>query len=199
MNRGYLAAGAVIVVAAVVGLFVLLRADDEPVAQAPKPQKIEDTDPGKPRNRVVPVLRQDGASAPPRTPGDPGARDHRAPDRAAAPPPPPRADPPAGRRINVQVTSDLSQVLRPALHECAANLAPGAAGAASRIEGQIIISIKDHQATVTSAEFQLRDISDAAQADVQQCLVQRAVGLTATAGDEQDIDGYPITVSLRWP
>lgn len=203
MNRGYLAAGTVIVVAAVVGLFALLRTDDEPVAQAPapRPQKIEDRDPGKSRNRLVPELRQDRASTPRPTSGDPGARDHREAGRTVQPPPPtpPRADPPAGRKINVQVTSDLSQVLRPALQECAANLAPGAAGATSRIEGEIIVSIKDHQATVTSANFQLRDISETAQADVQQCLVQRAVGVTASAGDEQDVDGYPITVSLRWP
>ncbi|HEX3764663.1 MAG TPA: hypothetical protein VHW23_38475 [Kofleriaceae bacterium] len=204
MKRGYLAAGVVIVVVAVVGLFVLLRTDNEPDPQrevsASKPQKIEDADPGKPRNRVVPALRQDGASAPGRTPADPGARDHRAPQHAVTePPPPPRADPPAGRKINIQVTSDLSQVLRPALQECAANLAPGAAGATSRIEGEIVVSIKDHQATVTAANFQLRDIAEAAQADVQQCLVQRAVGVTASAGDEQDVDSYPITVSLRWP
>jgi len=204
MNRGYLAAGTVIVVAAVVGLYVLLRTDGDPPARreasAPEPQKIEDRDPGKPRNHLVPVLRQDGASAPGRTSGDPGARDHRTAERpAAASPPPPPADPPAGRRINVQVTSDLSQVLRPALQECAASLAPGAAGATSRIEGQVVISIKDHQATVTSANFQLQDIAEAAQADVKQCLMQRAVGVTATAGDEQDVDSYPITVSLRWP
>jgi hypothetical protein len=202
MKRGYLAAGAVVLVAAVIGLYVTLGTDDPPVAQReePKPQKIEDRVPGKPRNHVVPELRQDGHSSPGRTSEDPGERDHRAPERAAAePPPPPRADPPAGRKINVQVTSDLSQVLRPALQECASSLAPGAAGATSRVEGQIFISIKDHQATVTSANFQLRDIAETAQADVQQCLVQRAVGVTAAAGDEQDLDGYPITVSLRWP
>lgn len=203
MNRGYLAAGTVIVVAAVVGLYVMLHTDEpSPPREAavPKPQKMEDRDPGKTRNRLVPELRQDGASSPHLPPGDPGARDHRVPERAAAePPPPPHADPPAGRKINIQVTSDLSQVLRPALQECAANLAPGAAGATSRIEGQIFVAIKDHQATVTSADFQLRDIAEAAQPDIKQCLMQRAVGVTATAGDEQDVDSYPITVSLRWP
>jgi hypothetical protein len=203
MNRGTLALGAAIVVAAVIGLYVLLRADSEPApapAQRDHPDhpdpKIADTDPGKSRNRVVPVLRHDGSAAPGRTAG-PGVRDHRGPERAAVEPPPP--DVPAGRKIHVQVTSDLSQVLRPALQECAANLAPGTAGDTSRVEGQVVIAIKDHQATVTSASFQLHDFAEAAQPGIQHCLVQHAVGVTAPAGNEPDIDSYPITVSLRWP
>lgn len=205
MSRGTLALGAAIVAAAVIGLYVLLRADRAPVDREPAPapvrpeprdQRITDSEPGKARNRSVPVLRQDGSAAPGRPTGQLGTRDHRAPERAAEPPPP---DPPAGRKINIQITSDLSQVLRPALQECAANLAPGVAGDRSRVEGQVVIAIKDHQATVTSASFQLRDFAEAAQAEIKQCLVQRAVGVTAPAGDEPDVDSYPITVSLRWP
>jgi hypothetical protein len=201
MNRATLALGAAIVVAAVIGLWVLLRTDREPVTAPARPdlpdQRIADSQPGKARNRSVPVLRLDGSAAPGRPTGALGARDHRAPEHAAAEPPPP--DPPAGRRINIQVTSDLSQVLRPALQECAASLASGAAGDLSRVDGQVVIAIKDHQATVTSASFQLHDFAEAAQADLKQCLVQRAIGVTAPAGDEPDVDSYPITVSLRWP
>jgi hypothetical protein len=200
MRRGTLVLGAAIVVAAVIGLYILLRTDSPP-APAPAPrdppdQKIADTGPGKARNRPAPVLRQDGSAAPGRTAGPSSPRDHRAAEPAAVDPP---SDPPAGRRINVQVTSDLSQVLRPALQECAANLVPGTAGDLSRVDGQVVIAIKDHQATVTSASFQLHDFAEAAQADIQQCLVQRAVGVTAPAGDEPDVDSYPITISLRWP
>ena len=203
MTRGPLvlgAAGAAIIVAAVIGLYVLLRTDSAPAPAPPRhdlpDQTIADDAPGKARNRAVPGLRQDGSAAPGRTAGQPSTRDHRTAEHAAADSPP---DPPAGRTINVQVTSDLSQVLRPALQECAANLAPGTAGDLSRVEGQVVIAIKDHQATVTSASFQLHDFAEAAQADIKQCLVQRAVGVTAPAGDEPDIDSYPITVSLRWP
>ncbi|HEX3482746.1 MAG TPA: hypothetical protein VHT91_47380 [Kofleriaceae bacterium] len=199
MRRGTLAVGAAIVVAAVIGLYILLRADSQPAPvpahRDPPDQRIADVGPGKARNRPVPVLRQDGSAAPGRTAGPLSSHDHRAAEPAAVDPPP---DPPAGRRINVQVTSDLSQVLRSALQECAANLAPGTAGDLSRVEGQVVIAIKDHQASVTSASFQLHDFAEAAQADIQQCLVQRAVGVTAPA-DEPDIDSYPITVSLRWP
>jgi hypothetical protein len=200
MRRGTLALGAAIVVAAVIGLYILLRADSQPALVPPRhdlpDQRIADARPGKAWNRPVPVLWQDGSAAPGRTAGPSSPRDHRTADPAAVDPPPP--DPPAGRRINIQVTSDLSQVLRSALQECAANLAPGAAGDLSRVDGQVVIAIKDHQAGVTSASFQLHDFAEAAQADIQQCLAQRAVGVTAPA-DEPDIDSYPITVSLRWP
>ena len=204
MTRGPLvlgAAGAVIVVAAVIGLYVLLRTDSAPAPAPPRhdqpDQRIADDGSGKARNRAVPVLRQDGSAAPGRTAGQPSTRDHRTAEHAAADPRPP--DPPAGRKINVQVTSDLSQVLRPALQACAANLAPGAAGDLSRVDGQVVIAIKDHQASVISASFQLHDFAEAAQADIKQCLVQHAVGVTVPAGDEPDIDSYPITISLRWP
>jgi hypothetical protein len=200
VKRGTLALGAAIVVAAVIGLYVLLRTDSAPAPARTHrdvpDQRIADTGPGKARNRPVPVLRQDGSAAPGSTAGQPSTRDHRAAEHAAVDPPP---DPPAGRRINVQVTSDLSQVLRPALQECAANLAPGTAGDLSRVDGQVVIAIKDHQAIVISASFRLHDFAEAAQADITQCLVQHAVGVAALAGDEPDIDSYPITVSLRWP
>lgn len=199
MRRGTLALAAAIVVAAVIGLYVMLRTDEPaptPVLPEPPDQTIPATEPGKARNRVAPVLRPDGSAAPARRVGELGVRDHRAPEHVAADPPP---DPPAGHKINVQVTSGLAQVLRPALQECAANLAPGVAGDTSRIEGQVVIAIKNHQATVTSASFQLHDFAEAAQDGIKQCLVQRAVGVSSSAGDEPDIDSYPITVSLRWP
>jgi hypothetical protein len=201
MSRGTLAVVAAIVVAAVIGLYIVLSTDTAPAPVRPgRPdQRIADTQAGKARNRVVPALRLDGSAAPTRPVGAQGVRDHRAPERAAPAAPEQPPDPPAGHKINVQVTSDLSQVLRPALQDCATNLAPGVAGDTSRVEGQIVIAIKNHQATVTSASFQLRDFAEAAQADLKQCLVQRAVGVTAPAGDEPDIDGYPIVVSLRWP
>jgi hypothetical protein len=197
-----LAVVAAVVVAAVIGLYITLRTDSAPApVSAPVPperpdQRIADTEPGKARNRVAPAIRLDGSAAPTRPVGAQGVRDHRAPEPVAPEQPP---DPPAGHKINVQVTSDLSQILRTALQDCATNLAPGAAGETSRIEGQIVVAIKDHQATVTSVSFQLRDFAEAAQADLKQCLAQRAIGVTSPAGNEPDIDSYPITVSLRWP
>jgi hypothetical protein len=82
---------------------------------------------------------------------------------------------------------------------CAASLPREARSERSRVEGQITIAIKDHLATVTAAAFQLRDIAEPAQAEVKQCLTQRAVGLTAPAGDEADLDSYGISLSLALP
>jgi len=200
MTRGTLALGAGLVVAAALGLYIMIGASDDPASAPPqRGQKIEATDPGKPRNR--PALPA-GSAAAVGPSGERAVRDHRAGElsQSELPPASPRApSPPSGRQIDSHVTSDLSQNLRPALKECAANLAPEVFGKKSRIEGEILISIKDHQATVTAANFQLRDIAEAAQPQIMQCLVQRAVGSTSPAGDEADVEGYRIGVSLRWP
>jgi len=141
------------------------------------------------------------------TAGQPVVHDHRSPVPAASePPPPPPSEPPAtipppspDRAAATQITQVLSRRLPPALQECAANLQPSQHGARSRIQGEIQIAIKDHQATITSATFQLRDVNDAVQDEIKRCLVQHAVGVTAPAGDEADIDNRAISVSLRWP
>jgi hypothetical protein len=78
-------------------------------------------------------------------------------------------------------------------------LQPDAHGPKSRIVGEIKIAIKDHQAAITSADFQLRDVADAMQATIKQCLVQHAVGIVAPADDEADVDSRAVSVSLRWP
>jgi hypothetical protein len=206
VNRGVaIAIGAAIVLAAVIGLVLLLRADaDAPVVRPADPaphydQKIADRDAGK--TRIVPIRRVPAdASA-----GDPptiesNTRDHRAPehtsDEPPPPPPPTRRD---GRRVNVSVTSSLSQGIQPVLQECAAAAPPGAATDTARVEGEILIAIRDHQAQVTTANLRLNGFAEAAQPAIQQCLQQRVVGLTAPASDETDIDGYAITVSMRWP
>jgi hypothetical protein len=209
MTRGTLALAAGFVIAALFALYVLLATDSDPVATPARSeppdrdQKIAEPAAGKPRLPPARVQQPDGDA--PETIGAPHVRDHRGGAHSqselppAAPPAPAVRTPPDGRQINSQVTMSLSQKLRPALKECAANLAPDAAGKQSRIEGEITVSIKDHQATITAANFQLRDIAEAAKPGIQQCLVQRAVGFTASAGDESDVDGYPITLSLRFP
>jgi len=202
MSRGALALGAGLVVAAGLGLYIMISASDDPAGAPPPPprdQKIADPDPGKPRNR--PALPA-GSAAAVAVSGERNVRDHRTGElsQSELPPASPLApSPPAGRQIDSHVTSDLSLNLQPALKECAANLAPEVFGKQSRIEGEIFVSIKDHQATVTAANFQLRDVAEAARPVITQCLVQRAVGSTSPAGTEADVEGYRIAVSLRWP
>lgn len=204
MTRGYLALGAAIVLAAAIGLYVMLRADGDapPPDHATPGQRIATDDPGKTRIPTTPPARLPKPPDPTdQTIGERRIRDHRAPEHTEPEPevPAPTRPAPEGRRIDAHVTSTLAQKLRPSLEECAANLPPDSHGAKSRVEGEIVIAIKDHQATVTSASFQLRDFAEAVQPAIKQCLVQHTVGFAAPAGDEADLEGYPIALSLRWP
>jgi hypothetical protein len=204
MNRGFLVLGAAVLLAAVIGLYVALRTDDPPVDRASPVavdhKRITDPGPGKPRKipdgpAIVPERNPASAE---HTVGQTRIRDHRTGDQAPPEIPPP-SHPPRGREIATQITGDLGQQIRPLLRACTRSLPPEAHTEKSRVEGQITIAIKDHQATVTAAAFQLRDIAEAAQAEVKQCLTQRAVGLTAPASNEADLDGYAISVSLALP
>jgi len=198
MNRGILALGAAAVLAAAIGLYVVLRADDDGAAERtvsgsvdPAPvQKFAETVPGKPRIRSG-IATEHGT-------GDVRVRDHRAGEHTpiAIPPRPPRPD---GREIPSQLTSKLGLGIRPQLRQCAAGIPAEARGAKPRIEGEILISIKDHQATVTSATLKLRDVAEEAKADAEQCLARAALGFVAPAGDESDLDDYSITLSLTLP
>jgi len=202
MKRIYLAFAAAVVLVAVIGLVIQLVSDEAPPTTAKAPAAA---DPGKPRRAPVPASSihagDAGSSAPT---GPPVIHDHRTPAPAASEPaasetPPPVPPPQGDRAAATQLTQVLSQRLPAALQECAANLQPAQHGARSRVEGEIRIAIKDHEATITSAAFQLRDVSDAVQDEIKRCLVQHAVGVTAPAGDEADIDNRAISVSLRWP
>jgi hypothetical protein len=205
MKRIYLAVAAVVVIAAVIGLVVMLRADDAPTERASPPPAptVAARDPGKPRLAPAPdpQPQPSGRPAIDSSIGDQRIRDHRAGEHAPTEPPTPTQPPPpqGDRPVAALVTQALSQKLQPSLQECAANLQPDAHGAKSRVEGEIRVAIKDHQATIVSAAFQLRDIADAVQEPIKQCLVQHAVGLVAPATDEADIESYAITVSMRWP
>jgi len=200
MKPIYLALAAAVVIALVIGLVVLLREEPSTERASPAPAPaVAASDPGKPRLPSAPAAQPQGPPASDYTIGDHRIRDHRAGEHAPTEPPPPRQPPQGDRQIAAMVTEGLSQKLRPSLQECAANLRPDAHGAKSRVQGEIRVAIKDHQATIISASFQLRDIADAVQEPIEQCLVQHAVGLVAPAADEADIESYTITVSMRWP
>lgn len=196
MNRGILALGAAVVLAAAIGLYVLLRADDDgpearPSAGSTEPssvQKFAGAEPNRPR-LPSPTEYRAGATR---------VRDHRAGEHTPiqAPPRIPRPD---GREIPSTLTSSLGRGIRTALRPCAAGIAPSALGPRPRIEGQILVSIRDHQATVTSSTLKLRDVADDARAQAEECLARSAVGFVAPAGDEPDIDDYSITLSLTLP
>jgi len=207
MNRGYLALGAAAVVAALIGLYLALSVgtSDDPAADraAPGPahpptiQKIAEAQaaPGKPR--ITPAPRSGSATE--YLQGETRVRDHRAGEHGAFelnPAPPRRLE---RRDTAPQLSTDLAQRIRPLLRDCTASVPPEVRGDKPRVEGEVIVAIKDHQATITSAALALRDVPETAQVEARQCLARSAVGLVASAGDAADVDGYPITLSLSVP
>lgn len=212
MNRGYLALGAALVLAAVIGLYVVLLRDDGAGAQhdpaGPKIAEVARVDHGKPGVTVTPTApREDsrpaasggqGTKVSEYTIGGVRVRDHRSGDRAPVDIPP-AIHPPEGRKIPSQLTSGIAQRLRTVMAECAASVPAEARGAASRIEGEIQIAIKDHHATITSATYQARDVDGEAQGAIKRCMEQKSVGVATPSGDEADVEGYAITLSFRLP
>ena len=204
MNRGYLVLGAAVVLAAVIGLYAALGSgDDTAVARAPGDPKTTEPDrAGRDAVRpahVRPALPAGaGSGASEYMIGDIRVRDHRSGERAPIDVPP-AIHPPEGRKIPSQLTSDLAQRLRVVMAECAVGVPPEARGKAPRLEGEVMMSIKDHQATVTRATFELRDLASASQDPVKQCMEQKSVGVATPSGDEPDVSGYPITLSFRLP
>jgi hypothetical protein len=211
MNRRYLALGAAIVVVAVIGLYVASRRSDPGGDTAANDDLIgpknPEADPGKPKIKVTqtasgtsprPELTGAGSAVSDYMVGGVRIRDHRSGDHAPVDLPP-VIHPPQGRKIPSQLTSDIAQKLRAVTTACTASMPAAGRGPQARLEGEIKIAIKDHQAEVTSATFQLRDVAGGADSPVKQCMEQKSVGVTTPAGDEPDVEGYAISLSLRVP
>lgn len=207
-----LAAVALIVVVAVFVALVALRGDGDPVEErAPTVPKITQADSGNSGN-VDKVTRRAGAAtadamqdlhARPRAVtdymvGDARVRDHRSGERAPIEVPP-AVHAPGGRKIPSQLTSAIAQEVRVAMAACAASLPATARGSAPRLDGTIAIAIRAGKATITSARVQLREVERVAAAAIEQCIEQRSVAVTASAGDEADVEDYPVTLAFRLP
>jgi len=214
MNRRYLALGVAIVVVAAIGLYVASRRSDPGGTTAahegpgsPGDPKKPEADPGTPKIKVTqtpagtnprPELTGSGSAVSDYMVGGVRIRDHRSGDHAPVDVPP-SIHPPQGRKIPSQLTSDIAQQLRSVTTACTASLPTAERGPQARLEGEIKIAIKDHQVQVTSATFQPRDLAGGADGPVKQCMEQKALGVTTPAGDEPDVEGYSISLSLRVP
>jgi hypothetical protein len=125
-------------------------------------------------------------------------RDHRTGDTAPRDMPHP-AHPPEARRIPAALTQAITNKLRPVVMECAASIPPEARGTTPRIDGQLVIAIRNKQVSVTKTVVKLRDIAGASAEPVQQCIEQKSLGLMTPAGDEADLEDYGIALSFRVP
>jgi hypothetical protein len=206
MNRGTLAIGLVIVVAAGVALYVATQRDDATsVGAAPAPRNADvvaggGAPMGRERaGRAAPLLPSPGAAnASDYMVGDVRVRDHRSGDHDKTDVEP-VIHPPTGPRIDSKLSSEIARSMRGVVAECAALVPAGERGAKPRFEGQIKIAVARGSATITSAQIRLRDTTGDSITAAQQCLEQKVIGISTPSGNEPDIEDYGITLSLRLP
>lgn len=196
------ALGLVVIIAAV-GLHVEM-AGSGPVAAAPRnaEQAIGAASPipsrpPDPADRAARAAATESPSGSDYTVGDVRIRDHRAGTHEQLDVAP-VIHAPSGIKIASQLSSDIAKSLRSVVAECAAAVPADARGPKARFEGQLKIAIKDRRATITSAAIRLRDVTGEPLA-AQQCLEQNVIGISTPSGNEPDMEGYGITLSLRLP
>jgi hypothetical protein len=127
--------------------------------------------------------------------GDVHVRDHRSGSNAPMDVPP-NIHAPNTRQLPSTLTQDIAQKVRAVLADCAKDVPKDARGDHPRLEGQILVSIKDHTLSITKATMQLRDLSNDAAEATKQCVEAHAVGLQTEASDQDDIDNYSIGVTF---
>jgi hypothetical protein len=205
MKRAMLALLAVAVLAAGIALLVWTRQTD-PAAAAPAPARVAApikvaTPPApirpapQPSAVVSPVAPAAGSDAHQGVVvGVPNPDPHHGGLEATlgttAPAPPGRQLPPA-------TVAAISSVVKAAMAECGLAVTPDARGPSPRLEAAITIAIKAHVITVTTAVGTLHDVLGAVADPTKKCLETKALGLTAPAADQDDLDTFPINLSLR--
>ncbi|HWO20164.1 MAG TPA: hypothetical protein VNO30_15360 [Kofleriaceae bacterium] len=175
-----------------------------PSGEAPRlPPGPESTErPGAPKVTDADQARRDSSDRPPSTEtviNGVRVRDHRR-DRSKPISLPTTRPPPRDRRIAPELTGEITNRIVPIVRDCAnANLPPEARGARPRVEGQVVIAIKEKQARVTQAIVELSDVTGGTVDVARRCIEDKAVGLTLPAAAEEDLEDYPIRISYAIP
>jgi hypothetical protein len=204
-----LAIGAVVVVALGVVLWLALKKD-----------MASSSDTTSPQGSAVAVQPSGTSSAPTVTPGagehtplpqpapgenpkdyvvgDIRVRDHRAGDHKPLDIPP-NVHPMEGPAIPSALTHEVSQKVKNVVMECTQAMPKDARGDKPRVEGQILIAIKDHKVTITKSTMQLRDVTGDAVEPTKQCIESKSIGLENSAPETSDVENYTINVSYAIP
>jgi len=103
--------------------------------------------------------------------------------------------PPNARKIQSSLTTDISNKILPIVRECGSSVPPEARGVKPRVEGEVVIAIRNKQVVITRATVQLADVVGASLEPTKQCIEQKTAGLTVPAGDEADLEDYTMTFS----
>src|SRR5690606_9920914 len=120
-------------------------------------------------------------------------RDHRK-DRSKPIALPDRPPPKHARKIPPELTREVTNRLLPIVRACASSVPPEARGAKPRVEGTVVIAIRNGQVQVSQAAIELTDVVGAPADPAKQCIEQQTLGVTAPAADEADLDDYPIRI-----
>jgi hypothetical protein len=203
MKRALVAVAAVVIVIAV---YLMTRAHTRTEHTASTAGSSAATTPGSTDHRPVvtptPQLPDNGAARLPEqgsaneyVVGDVRVRDHRAGNKAPLDVPP-NVHPPGARLIPSTLTQAVAQQVRGVLAECTKDIPREARGPHPRLEGQLIVTIKDHKMSVTKATMQLRDMPADSLDATRQCVEQHSVGLQADAANQDDLDNYSIGVTF---
>jgi hypothetical protein len=220
MLRTPLVVGALVLLAAAVVLVVMLAqgggdSSSSSAGSATKPTETATTPAPPPtlHNPSVTVTdRPRGeTTAPPTLPaggenpreyavGDNVVRDHRSGDHKPLDVPP-NLHPNDSRMIPSELTHSISQKVKAVMKDCVASLPKDGRGEKPRLEGLIVIAIKDQTLAVTQSTIQMRDLDGlgAATEAAKQCVESHAVGLSTPAPGEADLPSYSIHLSFAIP
>ncbi|MDB4953593.1 MAG: hypothetical protein JWO36_1162 [Myxococcales bacterium] len=207
MKGKALVIAAAALLAGLVGLWLAMRTtEDSPSARASDSGSQDVIVGNKPPGTVTaPALPAGSGSA---VQGEDGARsyvvggvqirDHRGGDQKPIDLPP-NIHPPESRQLPSELTHAISQKVKQVMMECTADVPREARGPGPRLEGQIIVGIKDQKITISKATMQLRDVVGAAVEPTKACIEHKAIGLQAAAADQADMESYSINLTFAIP
>jgi len=209
--RNALLIGGLVVVALVIALYFAMKKDGSAAAQGQAGETGSGSAVVAPPRTSAPSVTP-GAAEHPQLPqpapgehpkdyvvGDIRVRDHREGDNKPLDIPP-NVHPAEAATIPSTLTHEISQQVKTVVLECAKSIPKEArTDERPRVEGQIIIAIKDHKLTITKSTMQLRNVSGESVEPTKQCIESKSIGLTNPAAEQGDLDSYSINVSYAIP
>jgi hypothetical protein len=208
--RNVLVIGGLFVVAVVVGLWLLLSKDDSTAAQAsPTPR----TPSGSASVHAPPPVGNVNVTsgvAPRPTPapsgdnpatyavGDTTVTDHRGGKQQPVTDNP-NPTPVEGRALPSTLTHEIAKQVQNVMNDCVASLPKEARGDRPRLEGDIVVAIKNKKMSITQSSLGLRNVTGDAVEPTKRCIESKTIGLENSAPDQADLDTYPIHISFAIP
>jgi len=131
--------------------------------------------------------------------GDTKIRDHRSGSNVPRDIPV-NPHPANARELPAELTHDISQQVKRAIYECAAQVAKEVKGDKPKVVGQLVVAVKDHKLSITNMALETRDINDdAAAATLKQCSQDKSANFTSVAKDQDDVTDYAIQLNFAIP